>query len=177
MSVIDRWLGRGPHVAARALVAEAGAAAPDLAIALNVDDARGRGAALLLAKLCFDRAAAPRPDHGHASLSVVTRASAVLFPAIAEALALDIPAAGRLYIDVADAIRVRLDERPPSIGGAAIVAAELRRAVGADASVPASAELVARVDGLIKQLSGVAARELGTSRRAARGSVGVTHEA
>jgi hypothetical protein len=142
---------------------------------LGVDEARARGAALLVAKLCFDRAAAPRPGHGHASLRVLTRGSAVLYPAIAEALGLDVAAAGRRYVDVADAIRVRLDERPASIGGAAVVAAELRRAVGADAGTPVSADLVARVDGLIKQLSGVAARELGMVPGADRSSAGATY--
>ena len=138
------------------------AAAPDLSRLMAVDEAHARAAALLLAKLCFDRTAPGSGAHHQGGLKLSAAASSQLYPAIAAALGCTAADAGRRYVELADAVRRRLDARASSESGAAVVARELCRAVsaaGAGDEVPPA--LMARIDSLIKQFTATTARQLG----------------
>jgi hypothetical protein len=165
VTLLNRLLGRTAEAAARALIEAARSAAPDLARDMGVDEARGRGAALLLAKLCFDRTAASSSPLGQAGLHLSARASKLLYPAIATELGGTATDAGQRYVELADAVRRGLDSRAPSESGAVVVSRELRRAVaGNETPGEASPALTASVGHLIAVFNAIAARELGAPR-------------
>jgi hypothetical protein len=162
VTLLNRLLGRTAEAAARALIEAARSSAPDLARDLGVDDGRGRGAALLLAKLCFDRTASPSSPHGQAGLHLNARASKQLYPAIAAELGGTAAEAGRRYVELADAVRRGLESRAPTESGAVVVSRELCRAMAsvepADHVPPALAQTV---DRLIKKFSAITVEHVG----------------
>jgi hypothetical protein len=162
VSILNRLLGRTAEAAARALIEAARSAAPELAREMGVDEARGRGAALLLAKLCFDRTAPPSSPHGQVGLHLSARASKQLYPAIAAELGGTAADAGRRYVEVADAVRRGLESRAPSDSGALVVSRELRRAVATgEPTDPVPPALAQAVDRLVKEFSAMTVKCLG----------------